>query len=468
MLKGNCETRGTKFGFAIAFIVILSLSATLVGPISEASARTTTSSTTSFLRQSVKVDTTNVAIKGHSHKHTHVVSDSTPRFTPHSPLNQAASSFSSAAAPIQITAGKIQNISFIINNNNPATSGYHATTPLTTITQLAVTLTSQNLAVRILGPSTWNLPTISSGSAQQLTTQVFASTSAISTPVFFTVTIQYIQNGYLVRTTSFNLGAVVVGLIQLGVNNLNVRYTGDSPTLSGNILNQGNTAALFSTIKMLTQTPLSSGSNKNLASILVPTSSQYLGSISANLPLPFNIPLQAIPTLESQHHNQPVSLQSTVGNENNITALNAYPVSLQITYTDNLKNVHNLIINGTVTLPESVTQQRASSGDALQENSAVGLTAQQPPSPSPGFGNGFIDAYWAQNIAQSTVNSGSSISANGSFVSTTLPSPLRVQAGPGYGQAILAVVLSNTAFYAIGGITGYLTLPTGFTAATDG
>ncbi|MGC2575328.1 MAG: hypothetical protein WA364_27800, partial [Candidatus Nitrosopolaris sp.] len=470
MLKGNCERRGIKFRFAIAFIVILSLSATLVGPISETSAKTTTSPTTSFLHQSVKPDITNVAIKGHSHKHTHVVSDSRPRFTPHSPLNQAVSSFS--PAPIQITAGKIQNISFMINNNNPTTSGYHATTPLQSITQLAVTLTSQNLAVRILGPTTWNLPTISSGSAQQLTTQVFASTSAISTPVFFTVTIQYIQNGYLVRTTSFNLGAVVVGLIQLGINNLNVRYTGDSHALSGNILNQGNTAALFSTIKLLTPTPISSESNKNLASILVPTSSQYLGTISANLPLPFNIPLQTIPKLESQHHNQPVSLQSTAGNENNLTALNAYPVSLQITYTDNLKNVHNLIINGTVTLPESVTQQRALSGDALQENSAVGLTEQrqQPPSPPPlpAFGNGFIDAYWAQNIAQSTVNSGSSISSNGSFVSTTLPSPLRVQAGPGYGQAILAVVLSNTAFYAIGGITGYLTLPTGFTAATDG
>src|SRR5262249_10884926 len=149
MLKGNCEPRGIEFGFAIAFIVILSLSATLVGPISEASAKTTTSSTTSFLRQSVKVDTSNVAIKGHSHKHTHVIADSTHRFTPHLPLNQLATSFFTATAPIQTTAGKIQNISFMINNNNPTTSGYHATTPLTTITQLAVTLTSQNLAVRI-------------------------------------------------------------------------------------------------------------------------------------------------------------------------------------------------------------------------------------------------------------------------------------------------------------------------------
>jgi hypothetical protein len=470
MSKGNCESRG----FAIAFIVILSISATLIGPIAEVSfAQTTAYSTSSFLPPSANIDATNVAFIAHSHRHSHDVTHSTPRFTPHSPSEQTASSLYSApasvtnASPIQITAGKIQNISFTINYNKPATTNY-LTTPFTTITQLAITLTSQNLAVRILGPSTWNLPTISSGSVQRLTTQVFASSSAISAPVFFTVMIQYIQNGYQVRTTSFNLGAVVVGLIQLGVNNLNVRYTGDSPTLSGNILNQGNTAALFSTIKMLTQTPLSSASNKNLATILLPTSSQYLGSIAPNLPLPFNIPLQAMPTFESQHHNQPISLQSTAVNENNITALNSYPVSLQITYTDTLKNIHNLIINGTVNVPRPVTQQGALAGDALQGSSAVGLSEQkqQQPPPQPAFGNGFIDAYWAQNVAQSTVNSGSSISSNGSFVATMLPSPLRVQAGPGYGQAILAVVLSNTAFYPIGGITGYLTLPTGFTAAT--
>ena len=249
-MKGNCNSRRINFGFAIAFIVILSVSAALIGPTAEVSfAQTTEYSSSSFLPSasqpltlSAKMDSTNVAFISHSHKHSHGDTHFPPRFTPHSPSKQAASSASSTnASPIQITAGKIQNISFTINNNNPVTTGYHFTTPFTSLTQLAVSLTSQNLAVRILGPSTWNLPTISSGSGQQLTTQVFASTNAISTPVFFTVTIQYIQNGYQVKTTSFNLGAVVVGLIQLGVNNLNVRYTGNSPTLSGNILNQGNT-----------------------------------------------------------------------------------------------------------------------------------------------------------------------------------------------------------------------------------
>jgi hypothetical protein len=361
----------------------------------------------------------------------------------------SASSSTSSASPstnaslIEITAGKIQDISFTINNNKvPFTRTLLSVFPRS-VTQLAVSFASQNTAVRILGPSTWNLPTIPSGSGQKLTTQVFASTSAISTPVFFTVTIQYIQNGYQVRTTSFNLGAVVIGLIQLGVNNLNVRYTGNTPTISGNILNQGNTAALFATIKMLQQ---GQASNKNLATTLIPTSSQYLGTLPANTPVPFNIPFQVV---------------RGVGKDNNTAA---YPVSLEITYTDNLKNIHNLIVNDTVNLLgiEPLIQKTAVTTRISDPEQ------QQPSLPQLPFGNGFIDSYWAQNIAQSTVNSGSSISTNGTFFANMLPAPLQVEAGPGYGQSILAVVLSNTAFYPIGGINGYLTLPAGFTAATGG
>lgn len=375
------------------------------------------------------------------------------------PSSTLSASSSTSASPstnaslIEITAGKIQDISFTINNNKvPFTRTLLSVFP-SSVTQLAVSFASQNTAVRILGPSTWNLPTIPSGSGQKLTTQVFASTSAISTPVFFTVTIQYIQNGYQVRTTSFNLGAVVIGLIQLGVNNLNVRYTGNTPTLSGNILNQGNTGALFSTVKML---PHTSASNKNLATTLIPTSSQYLGTLPANIPVPFNIPLQLV---------------RGVGNNSNNTA---YPVSLEITYTDNLKNIHNLIVNNTVSLLGlgPLIQKTAVGNSTLQGSNTIKISdpqqQQQQPLPQLPFGNGFIDSYWAQNIAQSTVNSGSSISSNGSFVAVQLPAPLQVEAGPGYGQAILAVVLSNTAFYPIAGINGYLTLPAGFTAATGG
>ena len=477
-MKDNNTSR-INFVFAIASIVILLVSGTLGPYIGQLSfAQTTQYSSPSLLpslasrplTSSTNMALTNVAFISHSHKVSHGDTHFDP---PNSPSKQTASSSSSTnASLIQITAGKIQDITFTINNNNvPATP---IITYPTSLTQLAVSLTSQNTAVRILGPTTWNLPTISSGSGQKLTTQVFASTAAISTPVFFTVTIQYIQNGYQIRTTSFNLGAVVVGLIQLGVNNLNVRYTGNTPTLSGNILNEGNTPALFTSVKMLnqgqgqsqTQTSLPSTSNKNLATILMPTSSQYLASIGPNLPVPFNIPLQAVhvPISKSQQQN-------SAGNDNYTGALGAYPISLEITYTDNLKNIHNLIINNTVNLPGigPLTQQAAVASNPLQGSNPISVSEQQQQQPLPQLpqGNGFVDSYWAQNVAQTTVSS-TSLSTNGTALTSMLPVPVQIQAGPGYGQAILAVVLSNTAFYAIGGITGYLTLPSGFSAATGG
>ena len=191
--------------------------------------------------------------------HSHNVSHGNAQFDPPpSPSTQAASSSSSTsssstnASLIQITGGKVQDLRFTINNNNvPATP-----TPFnvpTSLTELAVSLTSQNNSVRILGPTTWNFPRITSGSGHQLSTPVFASTSLIGSPVFFTVTVQYIQNSHQVKTASFNLGAVVVGDIQLGVNNLGIRYIGNTPNLVGSILNKGNTPAQFASVEMLQQ-----------------------------------------------------------------------------------------------------------------------------------------------------------------------------------------------------------------------
>ena len=104
-----------------------------------------------------------------------------------SPLLTPLTSSSTNASLIQITAGKIQDISFTIGNNNAPFTRTH---PLLSVfpsyyTQLAVSIASQNTAVTILGPTTWNLPTISSGSGQKFTIQVFASASAIGNHVFF-------------------------------------------------------------------------------------------------------------------------------------------------------------------------------------------------------------------------------------------------------------------------------------------
>ena len=382
---------------------------------------------------------------------------------------------------IQITAGKIQDLKFTINNNNNPTTGSIPNS----ITDLAVSLVSQSNSVRILGPSSWNLQNIRPQSAQELSTQVFASPSLIGNPIFFTVNLQYIQNGHQLKTASFNLGAVIVGDIKISANDIAIRYIGDTPYLVGNLLNEGNTVALFTNVEMLnqgqieTQQPSSSTSfpshsstaiNENFKTTLLPVSSEYVGNLAENSPVSFRIPLKIVqvPTTAGEQSANNNSTQNTttvrptgtssssatspsitIGYNNN-TVPGIYPVSLKITYTDDLKNSHELVINKTISIDFGQTQAGTLGQQQLMQQSI--------------FTNGFIDSYWAANTA---VNGGGSITGNSSATGTSASSPPQEELGPGDGKATLAIVLSNTGFSDINGILGYLTLPSGFSAASD-
>ncbi|MFZ0511839.1 MAG: hypothetical protein WAM14_09555, partial [Candidatus Nitrosopolaris sp.] len=121
------------------------------------------SSSTSPATSSGNEMLTKVASFFHSTSNTNVDS-------PYPATAKTSPSSGSLSSPIQIADGKIQNVTFAINNDNAAAS---PVSPLqNSITDLAVSLVSKSSLVRILGPSSWNLPTISSGSGQQLTTQV--------------------------------------------------------------------------------------------------------------------------------------------------------------------------------------------------------------------------------------------------------------------------------------------------------
>jgi hypothetical protein len=494
-LKDDNNNGGSNFIFALGFIVILLISGTVIGPyVAELSfAQTIQYSSSSFLPSSTSLPltlSTNVALTNHSHNvsHGNIQFDPPPSLsTQVATSSSSASSSSTDASQIQITAGKVQDIGFTINNNVlsrlvPAS-----------IRSLAVSLVSQNTSVRILGPSNWDIPTISSGSGQRLTTQVFASTSLIGNPVFFTVTVQYIQLTHEVKTASFNLGAIVVGNIQLTVNNLGIRYIGSTPNLVGNILNEGNTPAQFASVEMLQQgqgqpqpqTPLASTSIKNLTTILVPSTSQYLGNIATNSPVPFNIPLHTVQAPGGNAQQQqsapftnnnnsggsippPLLTTAALGQSastnfagiDNDLAPRTYPVSIKITYVDDLKNARQVIVNSTVDVfgaQPSLAQQAGGSPTVTAATDPL-LGSQVTSS------NGFVDAYWASNTAR-VANSNGTVSS-GSLQST--PVPQQQEVAPGDGQSILAVELSNTEFSNINGITGYLTLPSGFSSATGG
>ena len=326
---------------------------------------------------------------------------------------------------LQIVAGNIQDLAFVVTNDNDVGG--------ISISDVAVSLNSESTGLRIMGDSHWNLQNIAPHSTHELSTRVYASTALIGSPVFFTVTVQYIRNGNELRTQSFPLGAIVVGDIRISVNDVAISYIGDTPNLVGHILNQGNAPALFTRIELLEE----SGQGK--PQLLRPiVSSQFLGDLPVNSPVPFNIPLQITQQDTIQQMTQQV-----------------YPISLAITYSDEMRNTHELRMNETVSLGFT--------------GSSIGQQTQQQQRPSSEqnipINNGFVDAYWVSSTTTTTPATGSSAdnssNAAGSIAST-LPSEREV--GPGEGPSFLAVVLSNTAFSDITGIVGYLALPKGFTA----
>ena len=336
-----------------------------------------------------------------------------------STANTNSSSSSTQTQSIQIAAGSVQDLSFAITNDNDAG---------VSIADVVVSLTSESDSVRILGDSRWNLQSIVAGSQQELSTRVYASTTLIGNPVFFTVTMQYIRNGNEVRTESFQLGAIVVGNIQISTNDVSISYIGDTPNLVGNLLNEGNSPAMFTKIELL-----ESDTQEGLQSLRPIVSSQFLGDLAVNSPLPFNIPLQIT--------------QQNLGQE--VTSSD-YPISLRITYSDELRNTHELIVDETILLEPIQARTGQQIGPSSQQNALLN--------------NGFVDAYWVESsVAASSTNTGNLSSAAGTATST-LPSEREV--GPGEGPSFFAVVLSNTAFSDITGIIGYLALPEGFAATT--
>jgi hypothetical protein len=218
--------------------------------------------------------------------------------------------------PIKLTAGRLENLQFSITNNGSL--------PLTDI---VFSLSSGTNSVKILGDSRWRVDYMTPLANFPMSTTVYAAEDVINTPTEFEINAEYIERGQSKKDT-LSIGAYVDGQIRIRTYDLDINYVGGTPNLVGNLLNEGNTVALFTTIELVNPADNAESSHSNLNKSLAtgPSQQQYLGDLSENSPLPFSIPL---------------SLGS------NLLA-GGYPVSLNVTYSDNLRMVHDLLLNDTV------------------------------------------------------------------------------------------------------------------------
>ena len=240
---------------------------------------------------------------------------------------------------ILLKAGKIEEVVFSVSNNGDIS-----------LNNVVLSLDSSLDSVKILGDSRWTFSSMNASSKEELSTRVFAAEDVISTPVEFTIDAEYISGGQS-KTDSLNIGAYVDGEIRIKAYDLAINDIGGTPNLVGNLLNQGNTIALFTTVEMIStgqsnkSTSSTSSDTKQVPRHLVNEfpPQQYLGDLSENSPLPFSIPL----------------------NINKDTTGGAYPVSIRVTYSDTLRNTHELVLNGTVNYTPKSTNSSSGPGGFL-------------------------------------------------------------------------------------------------------
>ncbi|NOJ28433.1 MAG: hypothetical protein DA330_10530 [Nitrososphaera sp.] len=127
----------------------------------------------------------------------------------------------------------------------------------------------------------------------------------------------------------------------------------------GNLLNEGNTVALFTIVEIVT-----ADQNTNT---LQPISSQpqYLGDLTDNSPLPFSIPLRS--SGAQRPDGEGAGLQS-----NSIQPGN-YPVTLRIVYKDDLRNSHELLITSEVNIQPNRQPGQGQQSNAMGQNLVIFL-----------------------------------------------------------------------------------------------
>ena len=224
----------------------------------------------------------------------------------------------------QIAAGKFENFTFSVANMGTAP-----------ITNVVVRIQSPSDSLKILGDSKWTIQRIEQDSQVDLTTTIYAAEALIGNPASLDVTVEYSSSGQS-NTETFTLGTYVAGEISIRAYEIEITYIGGTPNIVGNLLNEGNTVALFTTVELIRA--------ENLVSNLPP--SQYLGDLEKNSPLPFSIPI------------------AVDGN----SGAGTYPVSLRITYKDNLRDLHIMDIDTEV---QFVPEQQEDT--SAQDNSATML-----------------------------------------------------------------------------------------------
>lgn len=172
------------------------------------------------------------------------------------------------SSPPYLLSAVMQNLTLDISNTSPSK-----------ISNIGISIKPNSDSLKILQDNKWFIKEINPLEKDNLVIPVFADKSIEGQAVNYDVNIQYTKDDSTVVEKQ-NFATYIRGVIDISVNDIKVSEIAGKKMIIGNALNQGNIKAQFGQVTVI---PLDSPIFKK--------SSQYIGDIDIDAPVPFNIPI---------------------------------------------------------------------------------------------------------------------------------------------------------------------------------
>ncbi len=174
------------------------------------------------------------------------------------------------SAPEYLMMGVLQNMTVKIQNLSPSK-----------MSNIAITITPSSDGLKILKDNKWFVKEINPLDSTSLEIPVFADNSIQGQAVNYAVNLQYTKDGSTV-IESQSFANYIRGVIDISIHDIGITDIAGKKMIIGNVLNQGNVKAQFGQV---TVTPLDNS--------VIKSSSQYIGDMDIDAPVPFNVPVNS-------------------------------------------------------------------------------------------------------------------------------------------------------------------------------
>ncbi|MEM2759910.1 MAG: hypothetical protein QXU32_10270 [Nitrososphaerales archaeon] len=249
--------------------------------------------------------------------------------------------------PIIPTITRVPLTVSVYNNGTAMMSAVEITvsTPITATVALdqQVPEASKSPIMILEGDGYTKVNTIRPGEKADVKVTLFASEEAVNTAFQLPVTIRYVDPNGVAKQIQRFVSVYVQGTISLRVYDLGITYIANEPNISGYLLNEGTNLALFTIVEIVNDQEV----------IKQVSGPQYLGDLTANSPLPFNIPVRFADG----------------------TKPGTYPVTVKVSYKDDLRIPFEVMMHGTVTYSPNVVEKKESSNIFSNMSMFIGIGA---------------------------------------------------------------------------------------------